>query len=69
MTSRFISSIVNDQLMQPQVARRLLQHRLSTGVLRAGNATWRVLAREGHHFHRVESWAEIYGAASAMLDP
>ena len=54
----------NDIALAPAEARRLLVDRFGVDALER----FVELAREGHTFHRVESWARIYAALLARLN-
>lgn len=57
----------NDNLLRPARARRELEECFGPAALES-EAAWNVLENEGHHFHRLRSWARVYSAAIALLD-
>jgi hypothetical protein len=57
----------NDNVLTPERARRELEQCFGPAAL-ATEGAWSILEKEGHHFHRLRSWAQVYAAVIALLD-
>jgi pimeloyl-ACP methyl ester carboxylesterase len=55
----------NDNLLAPAQARREIEECLGPAAL-AREGAWSVFAHEGHHFHRLRSWARVYASVIAL---
>lgn len=58
----------NDNLLRPARARREIEECLGPAAL-ASEGAWNVLEHEGHHFHRLRSWARVYASIIGLLSP
>ncbi len=57
----------NDVALSPAEARRRLAARFGSDVLEPPRGQFIELAREGHTFRRVETWARVYATVLALL--
>jgi dipeptidyl aminopeptidase/acylaminoacyl peptidase len=56
----------NDNLLEPARARREIEGCLGPASL-ARKGAWSVFEHEGHHFHHLRSWAQVYASVIALL--
>jgi len=59
----------NDAFQPPSAAERQIERLLGEDALQSVAGGLRVFEHEGHNFSRVESWAEVYGAALTLVSP
>ncbi|RKH05114.1 alpha/beta fold hydrolase [Corallococcus sp. CA053C] len=55
----------NDNVLAPARARREIEECLGPAAL-SREGSWSVFEREGHHFHHLRSWAQVYSAIPAL---